>query len=133
MIGLDTNVIVRILTGDDPQQQLTALAFLRAHCSNEDPGWVNRIVTVETAWVLERVYKFTHVQIADALERLLHAAELSFENHDAIRSALVGYRKGADLADALLGEINRESACTTTITFDRRAADRLPTFTLLEG
>ncbi|MDH2909170.1 MAG: hypothetical protein PXZ07_03550 [Candidatus Eremiobacteraeota bacterium] len=96
MIGLDTNVILRILTGDDQPQQLTTLAFLRANCSNEDPGWVNRSVTVEPAWVLERDYKFT--------------------NHDAIRSALVGNRKGGDLAGALLGEINRERTCTTTFT-----------------
>ena len=133
MIGLDTNVIVRILTGDDARQQQAALAFLRANCSNEQPGWVNRIVTVEIAWVLERAYKFTHEQIADAVERLLHTAELRFEDHDAIRVALPTYRQGADLADALLGEINHEKSCATTITFDRRAAERLPAFTLLES
>ncbi|MHB8140885.1 MAG: PIN domain-containing protein [Vulcanimicrobiaceae bacterium] len=118
MLGLDTNVIVRILTGDDARRQQAALAFLRANCSNERPGWVNRIVAVEIAWILER---------------LLHTAELRFENHDALRAALAAYRQGADLADALLGEINREKTCTTTITFDRRAAGRLPTFTLLDA
>ena len=51
---------------------------------------------------------------------------------DASQQQAALSRQGADLADALLGEINREKACTTTITFDRRAAEQLQTFTLLD-
>ena len=133
MIGLDTNVIVRILTGDDERQQKAALTFLHATCSSDDPGWINRIVAIEIVWVLERAYRFSREQIADAMERLLHTAELAFEDSDQLRTALAAYRKGADLADAFLGEVNRIKTCTTTITFDRHAAGRLPTFTLLEA
>ncbi len=131
MIGLDTNVLVRILTGDDAVQQKAAAAHIRAHCHAADPGWINRIVTLEIVWVLERSYGYSREQVAGALERLLVTAELQFENHDDIRSAIAEYRKGADFADALLAQRNRSDTCSTTVTFDRAAAKRLSGYTLL--
>jgi predicted nucleic-acid-binding protein len=133
VIGFDTNVILRIVTGDDAKQQATALAYLRRHCSDTDPAFVNRIVAVELMWVLEGRNEFSRVRIAELFERLLHTVELCFEDHDTVQKALDDYRNGADFADAMIARRNQAARCSTTITFDKRASSKLPGFTLLSS
>ncbi len=131
MIGLDTNVVVRLLVGDDAAQQQSAREYITRYCSPEEPAWIDRVVAVETVWVLERGYNFNAAQIADAVEKLLDTAELAFEDHDLVRAAVARYRGGAGFADALVAECNERSGCTATITFDAGAAKRLRHFALL--
>lgn len=132
MIGLDTNVLVRLLVGDDVTQQRAARQYIARHSSPNDPAWIDRIVAVETVWVLERTYRFNRAQIAAAFEKLLDTAELAFEDHDLVRNAMNAYRAGAGFADALLGATNETAGCTTTVTFDSAAAKRSAGFTLLK-
>lgn len=132
MIGVDTNVLARIVTGDDAHQQSLALAYLRRHCTSENPGWVNRIVVAELVWVLQAKREYARDRIADLLESLLHIPTLRFEDHDRVRTALTAYRNGAGFAEALLAASNA-SNCTTTVTFDKVAAKKLPEFTLISG
>jgi predicted nucleic-acid-binding protein len=131
VIGLDTNVVVRLVVGDDPAQQRIAREYLALRSSPDDPAWVDRIVAVETIWVLERSYGFSSAQIATAFEKLLDTAELAFEDHALVRRAVAAYRRGAGFADALLALANETVGCTTTITFDSRAAKQLRQLTLL--
>jgi predicted nucleic-acid-binding protein len=131
VIGVDTNVVVRLLVGDDEAQQRAARDYLKRRSSRDDPAWVNRVVIVETVWVLEQSYRYTRAQVVGALERLLDTAELSFENHDLVRGAVAAYRKGAGFADALVAAGNAAAGCSTTITFDARAAGTSRHFTLL--
>lgn len=56
MIGLDTNILVRYLTQDDPRQAREATDLIENRLSQEEPGFINVVVMVETAWVLERAY-----------------------------------------------------------------------------
>jgi predicted nucleic-acid-binding protein len=128
MIGLDTNVLVRHLVGDDPVQTPRARALLAARCTVDDPCYVNRIVLCELVWVLARGYRYDRRTIAGALEQLLNAAELQIEDREAAVDALAAYRDGqADFADCLMGLLNRAVGCDCTMTFDRDAA-ALPEF-----
>jgi predicted nucleic-acid-binding protein len=128
MIGLDTNVLVRHLVGDDPVQTPKARALLARRCKVDDPGYVNRIVLCELVWVLARGYRYDRRTIAGALEQLLNAAELQIEDREAAVDALAAYRGGqADFADCLMGLLNRAAGCEQTMTFDRDAA-ALPEF-----
>ena len=128
MIGLDTNVLVRHLVGDDPVQTPKARALLAARCTVDDPGYVNRIVLCELVWVLARGYRYDQRTIAGALGQLLNAAELQIEDREAAVDALAAYRGGqADFADCLMGLLNRAAGCERTMTFDRDAAS-LPEF-----
>ena len=131
MIGIDTNVVVRLLVGDDEPQQRAAREFLIRRSSAEDPAWINRVAIVETVWVLEQSYRYTRRQIAEALERLLNTAELAFENQEQVREAVSAYRDGAGFADTLVAIGNANADCATTVTFDAAAAKRSPYFTLL--
>ena len=129
MVGLDTNVVLRLLLGDDPSQQLAAVSFVGAACSAEDPGWISAIVTTEIVWVLDRAYNLSRDNIADAVDRLLAVTEFQLEDHEEVRHAIAAFRRGADFTDALLDERNRAAGCQTTVTFDRDAARRLTGFT----
>lgn len=128
MIGIDTNVIVRILVADDPDQTARAVACIESRCPPDDPGLVNAVVLSEIVWVLERAYGYRRPQIADAVGRVLASRHFHVEHDAEARSALVAYRtRKCDFADALIGEINVAKGCETTVTFDV-GARRLKTF-----
>ena len=128
MIGLDTNVLVRLLVADDPAQTRKATRFVEQNCTPEAPGFINIVVLVELVWVLTSAYAYRPVQIAVGLERLIAGTDRVTEHHDAVRASLSDYRSGrGDFVDILIGHINRAHGCEATATFDRKAA-RLPTF-----
>lgn len=68
MIGLDSNILVRYLTQDDPAQSKRAAEIIERHISETRPGYVSIIAMAETAWVLDRAYKFSGAEIAGAVE-----------------------------------------------------------------
>ncbi|HEY8296819.1 MAG TPA: type II toxin-antitoxin system VapC family toxin [Candidatus Baltobacteraceae bacterium] len=130
MIGLDTNVLVRILTRDDPRQFAAASRYIANSCTAESPAFINRIVVVEVVWVLENAYdEYTRDQIADAIAGVLNTAEFTVEDGISIRSVLGDYRSGADFADALIATINAKQGCTKTATFDKVARKKFEHFT----
>lgn len=119
MIGLDTNILVRLITDDDPAQAERAARFLGENCSAASPAFINCVVLVELEWVLRSAYGYERVLIADALEQLLGSPDRSIEREAEVRDAMVIYRNGADFADALIGRNNHASGCDATLTFDR--------------
>ena len=72
MIGLDTNIIVRYLTHDDPAQTAAAVKLIDS-LSPESPGFLSLVVVAELAWVLEVSYRFRKKEIEEALRILLQA------------------------------------------------------------
>lgn len=122
MIGVDTNIILRLFDRTDPGQT-AAVERLIGDAASEDGCLVNPIVLAEFAWTLDRTYKLERSLIADHLDRILQATEFIVPFIDQAVAAASLYRKGpADFADYLFSEINRSLGCTTTITFDRDAA-----------
>ena len=122
MIGLDTNILVRYLIQDDPDQAQIAASIIREQCSDESPAWINRIVLCELVWVLEGVYQCPRQEIAETLKLLLETSELQVEDHAFAWSATELYRTGsADFSDALLITTNQDHGCDFTVTFDRKA------------
>ncbi len=131
MIGLDTNVLVRYLTQDDPVQSALANAFIEQRFSAAEPGIVGHIVLCEVSWVLSRAYGYTREQVADALGALLTCREFQIESPDLGILALQDYRHGtADFSDYLLGRAHQRLGALSTATFDRKAA-KSPQFSLL--
>lgn len=131
MIGLDTNVLVRFLVDDDPQQGAAARALL-ARCSEDAPGFIGREVLVELVWVLSRAYLLPRERVADAVDALLAAEELAVEAPDDAATAADLYRRGgADFSDMMIAAAARRAGCETLYSFDRRAA-RQDGITLLE-
>jgi len=128
VIGLDTNVLLRLLVKDDIRQMETAARAVAARCTVESPGYVNQIVLCEVVWVLQATLKYPRATIAAAIEALCRASEFRIEHMDAVREALSIFRASkADYADCLIGVLNRRAGCSTTLTFDKHAAT-LPEF-----
>lgn len=131
MIGLDTNVLVRYLTQDDPVQSPLANAFVEGQLSAAEPGIIGHIVLCEVGWVLSLAYGYTREQVADALGALLSCREFLVESPDLGILALQDYRQGtADFSDYLLGRAHQRQGARHTATFDRKAAQS-PQFMLL--
>ena len=131
MIGLDTNILVRYLTQDDPVQSAKATDILERRLTPNNPGFVSVVVIVETVWVLDRAYGLTAQKIAAAVERLLQVEVLIIEDEQQVFTAMVALKQGrASFADALIAELGARAGCTRTLTFDQKAG-RLPGFELV--
>jgi predicted nucleic-acid-binding protein len=130
VIGLDTNLLVRFLTQDDPAQAAIARQIFEHRLTTRNPGYVSLVVIVETARVLTGPYRLTGAQLADAIERLLQIATVRVQEEQAVFTALSLARDGrADFADALIASLAVRAGCRHVLTFDRKAA-RLPGFEL---
>ncbi len=131
MIAVDTNVLVRFLTQDDPDQARAATGFMNGLCES-DPGFISREVMVELVWVLERAYGFSRAEIAGALEGLLSVTELEVEVADDVGRAVFQYREGGfGFADLMIAAAARRMDAVPLVTFDRKAA-RIAGVELLE-
>ncbi len=122
MIGLDSNILVRYLTQDDPVQSAKASDILERRLTLRNPGYVSVVAMVETVWVLDRAYRLTPQEIAAAVERMLQVEVLLIENEQQIFSAMVALKQGrGSFADALIAGLGARAGCTRTLTFDRKA------------
>ena len=131
MIGLDTNVLVRYLTQDDPAQFARASAFIDAASEREEQFLVSTPVLCELVWVLATVYDYSREEISQALEQIFTTAQFEIERLDEARQALGDFRSSkADFRDALIGRINRSLGAEHTVTFDRHLK-AVETFRLL--
>ncbi len=124
MKGLDSNVLVRYLAQDHPEQAAKATRFVSSECTIEDPCLVNRIVLCELVWVLETAYGYPRATVAAVLEQIFRTAQLRIERSNEAWAALSEYRDGADFADALIALDNLRLGCEYTVTFDRKASRR---------
>lgn len=130
MIALDTNVLVRFLVKDDPDQARRA-EICMARLSEDEPGFVAREVLLELVWVLSKAYQYSRSEIAAALEGLLAAVELEVEDADALGAVLRLYGEdGYDFADVMIRQIGLTRGALHMVTFDARLA-RLDSVELL--
>ena len=131
MIGLDTNILIRYLTQDDPAHSAKATEILERRLTPKNPGFVSVVAMVETVWVLDRAYGLTAHEVATAIERLLQVEVLAVENEQEVFTAMVALKQGlGSFADALIAELGARVGCTRTLTFDQKAV-RLPAFELV--
>ena len=121
MTGVDTNVLVRFLVGDDPEQASRAVRLFARATAEGDKLFVSQIVVCELVWVLSYAYDKGRSEIAAGLESLLRARQLTFEDGDQVRAALERFAAGdGDLADWLIWERARVAGAEHVFTFDSR-------------
>ena len=122
MIGLDTNIIVRYLTQDDPIQSRKATEIIERRLSEENPGFVSIVAMVEIVWVLDRAYRLAAHEIASAIERMLQIGVLVVENEQEVFTAMIALKEGqGSFADAVIAALGAKARCSRTLTFDRKA------------
>ncbi|MFZ4536752.1 PIN domain-containing protein [Propionivibrio sp.] len=122
MIGLDTNVLVRYVAQDDPEQSPQATQLIESLTANA-PGFITVVSVVELVWVLSSCYRSTQREICEVLETLLRTKELVVAQADTVWKALRVFRDGkADFADCLIERSANDAGCNYTATFDVGAA-----------
>jgi len=120
VIGLDTNVLVRYFTQDDPEQAAIANAFIEDALEAGEPLLVPTIVTCELVWVLDAAYGFARAEIGGVLADLFRTRQIELEDGDTQRRALDAYRTGpGDFADYAIRESGMAAGCDFVATFDR--------------
>lgn len=123
MIGLDTNVLLRILVGDDPAQ-VTVVRKLLASKPVSGAFFVNHIVLAECAWALQGAYKMNRSDIVRGFQGLLDTPAFAVEEPETVTVALTHYQQStADFADCLIAARNAATGCAHTATFDKKMRD----------
>lgn len=115
MLAVDTNVLVRLVTRDDPAQAARADEFVAGG------AWVSHLVLAEMTWVLSAVYELDARKIATAVQMLVNHRSLSVQDPDVVRSALEHFRRKPALgfSDCLVLEVARAAGHMPLGTFDR--------------
>jgi len=131
MIAVDTNILVRHLTGDDAAQSEKVQQLVADIERREETIFVSHVVLCEMCWVLSSVYAFGKREIVAGIRALLEDPTFVMEERPAVETALIQYQgSGGQFPDHFIGTIGSRVSAETTYTFDRRAA-KLPGFTLL--
>lgn len=122
MIGLDTNILIRYLTQDDPIQSRKAAEILERRLTEGNPGFISVVVMAEIVWVLDRAYGLADSEIVAAIERMLQIDVLLVENEQEVFTAMIMLKEGrGSFADALIAELGSRAGCLHTLTFDEKA------------
>ena len=118
MRSVDTNVLVRLIVGDDETQLKDTEEFVA-------PGaWVSQLVLAETIWVADSIYGLGAEKIANVVEMLLAHESLTIQDPDVVSAALASFRNRPTLgfSDCLIIEIARKAGHIPLGTFDTKLA-----------
>jgi predicted nucleic-acid-binding protein len=122
MIGIDTNLLIRLAMQDDPVQSSKVDSFL-AGLSRQEVGFVSLVTLIESVWVLESRYRLSKVDVIRFVQELLDAPELKLERDAAVSQALQCFKAStADFADCLIERVSQDAGCSHTVTFDIAAS-----------
>ncbi len=120
MIALDTNVLVRLLLEDDPDQSARALQVLEPLWEQGGRALLTDVVLAELEWVLDTAYGATRRQVLTSFSALLADDHFEMQDRSRVVEALRRYQEGsADLSDYLIGLAGSAAGANTTLTFDR--------------
>jgi predicted nucleic acid-binding protein len=115
VLALDTNIIVRYLTADHPEQFAKAKTLIQG-----EDVYVCTTVLLETEWVLRRGYRFSRDQIIAALTAFAGLPRVTLEDPAQAAKALAWMSGGVDFADAL--HLTTTEDCEAFVSFDQRFA-----------
>jgi len=117
MNAVDTNVVVRLIVGDDLRQLRAAQSLLL-----QNPVWVSKTVFLETIWVLRKFYRYEPSEIHEMLEALVGLENVRVEGEESVTTALDFMERGVDPADAM--HLASTPAGVRFVTFDRELVRR---------
>lgn len=125
MLAIDTNVLVRIVVNDEPEQVRRA-----ARLFETEQIFIPKTVLLETEWVLRFAYQLDSDAIAYALRAIAGLSNVTLENPAEVALALGWFEHGLDFADALHLSSSRRAGRFAT--FDTKFAKRAGTLGTIE-
>jgi predicted nucleic-acid-binding protein len=126
--ALDTNILARFFVddGDDPEAMAQRPAAIAAMAER---SFVPVTVLLEFEWVLRGFYELPPKDIVRVLRALASVEHITLEDRDVVLTAIDGFAKGLDFADAL--HLARSARASAMRTFDRRLARRAGALALM--
>ncbi len=123
MIGLDTNVVLRLLLSDDPAQKMRAVKFIQQAKRQDTRIIITLAVVLEMEWVLRSSAKMSKAQTMSVFDLLLESYDIEIENEKVMEQALHIYTNAAaDFAECLFLAQYQRMGCDGMMTFDAKAA-----------
>ncbi|MGV0819740.1 PIN domain-containing protein [Martelella sp. AMO21009] len=131
MIGLDTNILLRLVLQDDAEQCRRVDRLIES-LPERGPGYINAITLMEFSWFLRKRLRVGRAELAAAIADLLEARDIEVEDEWQVEEALdLMNRTSAEFPDILIALRNAKSGCHATLTLDRAAAAAIPGMELL--
>ena len=132
MIGLDTNVLLRYLMGDDVEQQARAKRLIDDTLASGEKLFVSLVTLVEVVWTMRSAFGVSRDALCDAVAALANTPGVVLHEQAAVERAVgLSQAVGCDLPDALIAELGRQAGCHHTATFDVSATKKLPAMQLV--
>ena len=123
MKGVDTNILVRFLVGDDELQAKKVYNIFKKAEAKKNELFVPLLVTLELVWVLQSVYQIERKEIIDSISDLTLMPILKFEQQTALQKFIYAAKKNScDLSDLIIAHSAKEHGCENIMTFDRKAS-----------
>ena len=113
MLAIDTNIVVRLLTGDHPDQSARARTLIESH-----RVLAPTTVVLESEWVLRGAYGLARDDVIPALRAFAGLPNVTLEEPERVAAALDWAEGGMDFADAM--HLAAAAGCEAFVTFDRR-------------
>lgn len=132
MIGVDTNVLLRLFVNDDEIQHKAAVSFFSERGAKE-PAFVSSPVLVELIWALSKRYGYEQEKLLDLLAGMTSSSDFVVEHSDLVSKAVDHCRNvNAGVIDTLVALVAEARGCVKIVTFDRDAAKRVSGMELLK-
>ena len=123
MKGIDTNILIRFLVGDDEKQAKKVYNIFKKTELDKKELFVPLLVMLELIWVLESVYEISRTKILDSISELLLMPIFKFEHQSALQQFTNACRGNKyDLSDLLIAHSAKTQGCESVITFDKKAS-----------
>jgi predicted nucleic-acid-binding protein len=123
MKAIDTNVLIRFLTGDDELQSKKVYSIFKTAESEKKELFVPLPVVLEILWVLESVYEISRTKILESISDLLLMPILKFDQQPAVQQFVHSAQGNKyDLSDLLIAHSAKINGCESVITFDKKAS-----------
>jgi predicted nucleic acid-binding protein len=117
VLAVDTNIVVRLLTADEPDQAERARAIFE-----REAVLLLKTVMLEAEWVLRSLYRFDRIRIADTFMALIALPAVECEDLNTVAKAIGWMRNGLDFADGL--HVASATSVGKFVTFDGELAKR---------
>lgn len=123
MKAVDTNILVRFLTGDDSEQAGKIYKIFKDAESERKEFFVPLLVVLELIWVLESVYGISRTEILESISDLSLMPVLKFEHQTALQQFLYSAQGNKfDLSDLLIAHAAKINGCESVLTFDKKSS-----------
>jgi predicted nucleic-acid-binding protein len=120
MIGIDTNILLRLWLNDDPAQNKLIDALLAEHGGTPGSLLVTDVVLAEAVWTLQSAFEQDKAAQLLAVRSLLNETAFAFEDRDAVTQAADMFEQGnCGFSDCLVVAKHARHGCDFTATFDR--------------